>query len=200
MLTLDDALTAGAPRAHRAFPGNVIARLELGAGEPEVEELFAAADLVLDDVYTLDPAPHTFLEPAAAIATWSGSGRCHVVSNAQCPHLSRRLLALILGIDEEQIDYESPAIGGSFGGKEEFLLDAAAALCSRAVGGRPVVLETDRHETTAGSRTRPGGRVRVRTGCTASGRITGRLIEATFACGPYAGIRRGSSRTASPSA
>ena len=187
VLSVEQALAEGAPPAHRGFHDNRFFMLEIGMTADELEEHFAASEHVFDDTYRCDAAAHTFLEPAAAIASWDAGGGCRIVANAQLPYLNLQLVASILGLAPERIDYISPAIGGSFGGKEEFLLDAAAALCSRAVGGRPVVLATDRAETTAGGRTRHAMRVRVRTGCVASGELTARLIEATTECGPYAG-------------
>jgi CO/xanthine dehydrogenase Mo-binding subunit len=187
VLSVEQARADGAPPAHRGFGDNRFFMLEVGMTADELNEHFAASEHVFDDTYLCDAAAHTFLEPAAAIASWDAGGGCRIIANAQLPNLNRRLLASILGLAPERIDYVSPAIGGSFGGKEEFLLDAAAALCSRAVDGRPVVLATDRAETTAGGRTRHAMRVRVRTGCSASGGLTARLIEATAECGPYAG-------------
>jgi putative selenate reductase molybdopterin-binding subunit len=187
VLSVEEALASGAPRAHRAFDGNLIADIEFGAGEIEVLRALDDSEFGFDHTYRYDPAPHSFLEPVAAIAVWSGSGLCEITCNAQLPTVNQRRVAQLLGIDEQDVSYRTPAIGGAFGGKEDVLVDVVAALCSRASGGRPVVVETDRAEMTAALRVRHGTTVRVRTGCAADGRITARLIQATLECGPYAG-------------
>jgi CO/xanthine dehydrogenase Mo-binding subunit len=187
VLSVEEALASRAPRSHRGFDGNLIVELEFGADETEVLTALEDSEFSFDHTYRCDPAPHNFLEPIAAIAVWSGSGPCDITCNAQLPTVNRRLVARLLGIDEQDVSYRTPAIGGAFGGKEDLLVDIVAALCSRASGGQPVVVETDRTEMTAALRVRHGTTVRVRTGCVADGRITARLIEATLECGPYAG-------------
>ncbi len=187
VLSAAEALAEHAPPSHRAFNGNLIAKLEFGVSQSAVSDALNNSQFRFDDTYQYDPAPHNFLEPAAAIAVWSGSGSCEITSNAQLPTINRQLVAHLLGIDEQHVRYHTPAIGGAFGGKEDFLLDVVAALCSRASGGQPVVVETDRAEMSAAHRVRHSTTVRVRTGCAADGRITARLIDATLECGPYAG-------------
>lgn len=187
VLRLDEALGPRAPRSHRDFDGNVLFELGFGPSEAELLHALDGCEHTFDHTYRYDAAPHNFLEPVAAIATWSGSGRCEIVANCQLPSVNRRLVAQLLGIDEQDVVYRTPAIGGAFGGKEDFVVDVVAALCSRAAGGRPVVVETDRAEMSAGLRVRHGTTVRVRTGCTADGRLIARLVEATLECGPYAG-------------
>ncbi|SNY53589.1 molybdopterin cofactor-binding domain-containing protein [Paractinoplanes atraurantiacus] len=188
VLTVDQALDANAPPAHRGFPGdgNVLATLAFGAEADATAAAIAASAHVFDHTYRTAATTHAFLEPIAATAAFDAEGHCRIRSSTQCPAPSLTILAGLLGIAEELIEYEPVVIGGSFGGKEEFLLDAAAALCSRAVGGRPVVLATDRREMTAQFRLRHPASVRVLTGCDRTGRMTARLIEATVEGGPYA--------------
>ncbi|MGR4853514.1 molybdopterin cofactor-binding domain-containing protein [Streptomyces sp. LARHCF252] len=187
VLTVNQARAGGAPPAHRDFAaeGNLLAALAFGVPEEQVEAALAASAHVFDATYHSDATAHAFLEPVAAAAEFTADGRCRVWSNTQCPVLSRGILARLLGLADADVHYESVAIGGSFGGKEEFLVDAVAGLCSRAVGGRAVVVETDRAEMTGAFRLRHPFAVRVVTGCDRAGRITARRIHAVSEGGPY---------------
>ncbi|MFF2045477.1 xanthine dehydrogenase family protein molybdopterin-binding subunit [Kitasatospora sp. NPDC058170] len=181
------ALDPATPAAHRGHPGNELARFAMGCEEADLAQALADSTHVFDHSFRIDAGPHHFLEPVAAIARWDGRGRCLVRSATQCPKLSRPLLARLLGLDQADVEYEPVAVGGSFGGKEEFLLDAVAALCSRAAGGRPVTVETDRREMTGAFRLRHAATVRVVTGVGPDGRILARHVDAVFEGGPYAG-------------
>ncbi|MFG2124492.1 molybdopterin cofactor-binding domain-containing protein [Streptomyces sp. NPDC048710] len=188
VLDVRAARANGAPPAHREFAdsGNLLAELAFGTDEDDVARALAASEHVFDETYRTDATAHAFLEPLASAAEFGPDGTCRVWSNTQCPVLSRDILARILGVAPNDLRYEPVAIGGSFGGKEEFLLDAVAGLCSRAVDGRAVVVETDRKELTAMFRLRHPFSVRVTTGCDATGRITARRIHAVSEGGPYA--------------
>ncbi|MFF2081565.1 xanthine dehydrogenase family protein molybdopterin-binding subunit [Kitasatospora sp. NPDC058162] len=180
------SLDPSSPAAHRDHPGNELARFAMGCDEADLDRALAGSAHVFEHTSRIDAGPHHFLEPVAAVARWD-EGRCLVRSASQCPGLSRALLARLLGVDPADVHYEPVTIGGSFGGKEEFLLDAVAALCSRAAGGRPVTVETDRREMTTAFRVRHAATVRVVTGVDTDGRILARHIDAVFEGGPYAG-------------
>jgi CO/xanthine dehydrogenase Mo-binding subunit len=188
VLSVAAALAPDAPPAHRAFSdsGNVLGEFAFGCSAEEAHQALGLCEHVFTDTYRCDPTTHAFLEPVAAAVEFAHTGTCHVWSNTQCPVPSRGILSRLLEIPEPKISYQEVALGGSFGGKEEFLLEAVAAMCSREVGGHPVVVETDRREMTAEFRLRHAFTVRVVTGSDAEGLIGVRLIHAIVEGGPYA--------------
>lgn len=187
------ALAPGAPAAWRdeepaGDRPNLIFQIETGASADEIDEALATASIVKDETYELSPAPHGFIERPCAGARWAGgSESCTVWSTTQHPYLSAQVLARILGLDPASVSFEPVPVGGGFGGKEEIWLEPAAALLSRAAGGKPVLVEVDRAFVTSRSRCRAGGSVRVRTGVDSTGSIVARHVVVDFDAGANAG-------------
>ncbi|MEO3855725.1 molybdopterin cofactor-binding domain-containing protein [Acrocarpospora sp. B8E8] len=184
VLDVDRALDPAAPPAHLGFPGNLVAELAFGATAEEAEAALAGAPYVFDDTFRLDAGPVGFLEPPAAVAQWI-DGTCHLWSTTQCPQLVGPIVARLVGVGDDRVVLHPVPVGGGFGGKEEMHLEAAAALCSRAVGGRAVSLEASRHQVSR-LRSRHAATVRVRTGVEPEGRFLVRVIDTTFDAGPHA--------------
>jgi xanthine dehydrogenase molybdenum-binding subunit len=76
-------------------------------------------------------------------------------------------------------------MGGTFGGKQEVILEPACALMALD-SGRPIRLVTDRQETIRSTRVRGGAVGRVRTVANQEGLLLHREVEAVFDAGAYA--------------
>jgi CO/xanthine dehydrogenase Mo-binding subunit len=186
VVDLDAARALGAAPTDTRFPSNLVHEVELGSGRAEVEAALAAAPHRFEHTFEVAPVPHGFLEPVAAAAEWRGR-RCHIWSTTQCPYPVRDRLTAILGVGPDDVVLEPVFVGGGFGGKEEVALEPAAALLSKACGGRPVLVELDRAQCTGRFRSRHGGRIRVRSGVDADGRFLARHVEVDLDAGAYDG-------------
>jgi CO/xanthine dehydrogenase Mo-binding subunit/aerobic-type carbon monoxide dehydrogenase small subunit (CoxS/CutS family) len=182
---LDAALAPGAPPVRLGDASNTAVELAVGESAAELAAALAAADSVLTETYELTPGPPAPMERPAALARWD-AGRCWLWSTSQTPQVVRRRVAAVLEVAEDAVECLPVALGGGFGLKEEVFLEPAAALASRLLGGRPVLVEATRAQL-GRLRRRHGGRVTVRTGCAADGTMTARSVEVLLDAGGQVG-------------
>jgi CO/xanthine dehydrogenase Mo-binding subunit/aerobic-type carbon monoxide dehydrogenase small subunit (CoxS/CutS family) len=182
---IDAALAPGAPPARLGGSGNTAFELAIGDSAGVLAAALADADAVVTDTYELTPGPPAPMERCAALARWDG-GRCSLWSTSQTPQVVRRRVADVLEVAEEQVDCLPVAVGGGFGLKEEVFLEPVAAVASRLLGDRPVLVEATR-EQLGRLRRRHGGRVTVTTGCAADGSMTARSVHVLLDAGGEVG-------------
>jgi CO/xanthine dehydrogenase Mo-binding subunit len=151
----------------------------------DVDEGFAAADLVFDDVYDSPAAGAAPLETHVVVAD-ARPDRLTVWSSTQTPHITRRQLALIFGLPLNRVRVIVPALGGGFGAKAYASIEPIAAVLSQVVGA-PVRLHLTREEEFV-TFTKHAMRVRLRTGVTRDGRIVARQATAYYNAGAYASV------------
>jgi CO/xanthine dehydrogenase Mo-binding subunit len=181
-----EALEPDAPRLHDErgdIEGNVAMRWDRDCGD--LDEAMAAADVVVDGVYSSPPAVPAPLETHNVTAAFDGSGRLRVWSPVQMVFMYRKELADCLGLDWRSITVVQPPIGGSFGGKIDIdPHDFIAALLARETG-RPVRIVFDRVDEFAATRTHQPLHVRLRTGATAAGDLRFRDADIVSDNGAY---------------
>lgn len=120
-------------------------------------------------IYSKPYLAHASIGPSCALARFAG-GRLTVWSHTQGPHVLRKQLAQVLGLDESSVDVIHRDGAGCYGhnGADDVALDAA--LVARACG-RPVLLQWSREEELAWSPCGSAMAVRVSAGVDAQGRI-----------------------------
>ena len=86
-----------------------------------IEEGFAAADLVVEGEYRTGHQEQLYIEPNGVIAVPDGdSGGITVYGSMQCPYYVHRALTVLLDLRDEQVRVIQTETGGGFGGKEEY--------------------------------------------------------------------------------
>ncbi len=135
------------------------------------EPAFAAAPVKLDAHYTTPDHSHAMMEPFASIASWNGDELTVWTSN-QMIDWGRGDLAKTLGIPKEKITFQSPYVGGGFGGKLFLRTDAVMAALGAKAAGRPVKVALPRPFIANNTTHRPATRQRIRIGATKDGTIT----------------------------
>lgn len=176
-------------RTSSAVPfGSLVADVAYGQGEDMMEAALAGAPHVFTATYTVEPAPHGFIERPCAAARWAGDGgHLQVWSTTQTPAAVGVELARILSLPPADVIVEPVYVGGGFGGKEEVQLEPAAALLSRAAGGLPVLVEISRSTTNGRFRVRHGATLTLRTGVDDAGVLLAREVVLELDAGAYAG-------------
>jgi CO/xanthine dehydrogenase Mo-binding subunit len=169
---------------HFQADSNVCSTYRVRQGD--VEAGFAAADEILDDVYTVPTIQHGHIEPHAAIAYWEPSGRLIVHSATQNPSVIRTQLADLFRLPESQVRVIVPYVGGGYGAKTYPKLEPIVAALSRKAR-RPVSLVLTREEVFL-TAVRHAATVRIRTGVRADGTLLARSVETTYDTGAYADI------------
>jgi CO/xanthine dehydrogenase Mo-binding subunit len=198
-LDYESALAPAAPPVHVQpwrYPGAVVSasdppnlqsRVRHGSLEA-AERALAASTHTVDRTYRFSPGHQGYLEPQACVASAESEGRIRVWAASKSPYRLRAQVAECLGLDPGLIEVEPVSVGGDFGGKGSPMdVPLCVELARRT--GRPVKLVQRYHEDLTAANPRHGGRIRVRLGCDASGRLTALAAEALFDGGAYAGFK-----------
>jgi carbon-monoxide dehydrogenase large subunit len=143
---VERALADGAPRLYDGWPDNVAGVFEKEIGD--VDAAFAQADLVVSDRFRIQRQFACSLETRGAVAEWDGHrDELTLWTSSQIVHITRDLLAQVLGMPEHRVRVIVPRVGGGFGAKFHFYPEeTAVALAARATG-RPVRWVEDRYES-----------------------------------------------------
>jgi carbon-monoxide dehydrogenase large subunit len=142
------ALAEGTPLVwpDRAWPDNVCATFEKEIGD--VDRAFEEAGVVVTERYRIQRQFACSLEGRGVLAEWDQNvDELTIWTSSQIVHITRDLLAAVLGLPEHRIRVLVPRIGGGFGAKFHFYPEeTAVALAARATG-RPVRWVEDRLES-----------------------------------------------------
>jgi xanthine dehydrogenase YagR molybdenum-binding subunit len=141
----------------------------------DVDAAMAEAPVTVDVTYTTPMEHNNPMEPHTTVAVWQpDSGvRLLLYASTQSAHGVRSTLAPLFGLETDRVRVVSPHVGGGFGSKGmPHAHDVLAALCAKAVPGRPVKLALTRQQmfSLAGHRTPTIQRLRL--GSAADGRLT----------------------------
>jgi len=142
------AMLPGAPLIHpedARFANNINTRVDWNFGD--VEQGFAAADLVREQRFVGNRTHQAPIEPHASLARWEHHGdKLTLWTSTQVPHYVQHMLARTLDIPQGNIRVIRPAVGGGFGVKAETTpLDFCAVLFAKMTC-RPVMMSYDRKE------------------------------------------------------
>jgi CO/xanthine dehydrogenase Mo-binding subunit len=158
---------------------------ELAMESGDVEAALAAADRVIEGTVRTGLQEHIYIECQGMIA-WMEDGTLHALGSMQCPYYVHKALVHAFDLPDERVRVRASAVGGGFGGKEDFpsALAIHAALLARACG-RPVKMIYDRHEDIIGTSKRHPAIIRQRTGVDRDGRLLALDIEIRMDGGAY---------------
>ncbi len=135
-----------------------------------MEEGFKAAEVRLEQTYTIAYIAHAPMEPRAAVAEWQ-DGKLTVWTGTQRPFGMRSYLAEALRVPAEDVRVIVPDTGSCYGGKHTTEAAVEAARLSRAAG-KPVKLIWTREEEFTWAYFRPAGVIEVSSGARKDGTLT----------------------------
>jgi len=182
----EEALERPEPRIHDYGEQGNIHRLqafEFG----DVEAAFASSDHVFEDVFFYEGNTHLPIEQHASVAAVDGEGKLTLWSSTQVPHYIHRALARALQMPAAHIRVIACPNGGGFGGKcdlhnHEIVVSRAALRL-----GRPVKICLTREEVFYMHRGRHPVLMKMRTGVTKEGELTGMHVQTLLDGGGYGG-------------
>jgi len=180
----EDALKNPEPRIHDyGEQGNIHRNQSYEFGD--VEEALAKADHVFEDLFFYQGNTHLPMEEQATLALVEGDGKLLVQSSTQNPHYLHRQLARVLQVPAAKVRVIGTPNGGGFGGKcdpaNHEMVVAKAAL----VLGRPVKIGLTREEVFYQHRGRHPVLMKMRTGVTRDGKLTGMHLQTLLDGGGY---------------
>ena len=124
----------------------------LNVASGDVERALGEADIIVSGEYRTGLQEHIYIECQAMTAWFDEHGTVHAVGSMQCPYYVHKAFVHALGLPDEKVRIAASAVGGGFGGKEDYpsMIGLHAALLARA-SGHPVRLAYDRHEDIIGT-------------------------------------------------
>jgi carbon-monoxide dehydrogenase large subunit len=143
----EEAQHPGAPQLHPEVPGNVMAHVPIRVGDPD--GAFARAAHVVRARLRIGRCSPQPMETRAVVAEPEPIGSregLRVWLTTQSPHTARRILAHLLGMDEDRIRVIAPDVGGGFGAKNRFYPEYVLAARLALELERPVKWVGDRVE------------------------------------------------------
>ena len=180
----EEALASPEPRIHDyGEQGNIHRNQAYEFGD--VGEALAKSDHVFEDLFFYQGNTHLPMEEQATLAAVEGDGKLLVTSSTQNPHYLHRQLARVLQIPGSKVRVVASPNGGGFGGKcdpanhEMVVAKAALAL------GRPVKICLTREEVFYQHRGRHPVLMKLRTGVTKDGKLTGMHLQTLLDGGGY---------------
>jgi 4-hydroxybenzoyl-CoA reductase subunit alpha len=180
----EEALATAEPRIHAYGEQGNIHRLqayEFG----DVGEALARSDHVFEDVFFYQGNTHLPIEQHASVAAPDGEGKLTLWSSTQVPHYIHRALANALQLPPAHVRVIACPNGGGFGGKCDLHNHEIVVSKAAMVLGRPVKICLTREEVFYMHRGRHPVTMRMRTGVTRDGRITGMHTQTLLDGGAY---------------
>jgi aerobic carbon-monoxide dehydrogenase large subunit len=179
IVTLDEALAAGARRVHAAAAHNTL--LDARFATPGVETAFAAADAVIELTFVSRRQAAMPLETRGVVAAFDPpTGRVTLTVSAQMPHLLRTGIADALGIAESELRVVAPEVGGGFGQKMALAPEHVVAVWAARRFACAVAWIEDRLENLTASAHSRDQRLHLRGAFDAGGRLL--ALDADILC------------------
>jgi carbon-monoxide dehydrogenase large subunit len=169
---------------HEELKDNICFKREHDTGG--VDDLFAKADLVVEDTFHFGRHTGVCLEGRAILADYNAAEHSLTVYHAtQAPHMMQDIFSRHLGIPEANVRVIAKDIGGSYGIKVHVYPDEMATAALSVMLRRPVKFLADRLESFLSDIHAREHRARVRLACTKAGEILAFELDDLTAIGPY---------------
>ena len=152
----------------------------------DVEQGFAAADVVIEREFTTATVHQGYIEPQNTTVLWKKDGHVTVWVSTQGPFDIRAQVAEVLQVPIGKVKVIPCEIGGGFGGKFPIYMEPAAAVMSYKTG-HPVKMIMSRAEVFEATGPAPGSYIRCKIGATRDGKITAAHAYMAYEAGAYPG-------------
>ena len=180
----EDSLAYPEPRIHEyGDAGNIHKAVSLRFGD--VDQAFADADRVFEDVFFYQGNTHLPIEQHAAVAARDPDGKLVLWSSTQTPHYVHRALAKALAMPAAHIRVIATPNGGGFGGKSDPFNHEMVVAKAALMLDRPVKICLTREEVFYCHRGRHPVLMQFKTGVKLDGTITGMHVKTLLDGGAY---------------
>ena len=179
-----EAIATPEPRIHDyGDEGNIHKRVSLEFGN--VEQGFAEAVEIFEDVFFYQGSTHLSIEQHAAVAIKDPEGKLTIWSSTQTPHYLHRALAKVLQMPPAHIRVIATPNGGGFGGKSDPFNHEIVVAKAALLLDRPVKICLTREEVFYCHRGRHPVLMKFKTGVKKDGTITGMHLQTLIDGGAY---------------
>lgn len=151
-------------------------------GDPD--SVFEQAEIIVEDRVITPKVHHAAIEPHVCIAVPDHNGKITVLTPCQIIYSVRLTVAKVLGLPFNKVRVIKTPMGGSFGGKQEVILEPLCAYLAIS-SGKPVKIALNRKECIVSTRTRTKVIGVVKTAVDQSGKILARDFRVIADTGAY---------------
>lgn len=151
-----------------------------------VEEAFANANVIVEDEYHIPYIEHAYLEPEGGYVHVDELGVINICYASQNIMRHQRMICKSLGIPYSKVRISVPFMGGGFGGKHAFSIQAYLALVGYLLK-RPVRLVWTREESMVYGGRRHCIKGKAKLALSKDGKITAIKSTLNTPAGPYRG-------------
>ena len=141
--------------------------------------------IVVETSTSTQKVHHAAMETHVCLADFDSSGKLTLWAACQGVFGVRTIVADLLELSYNKVRVIKMPVGGSFGGKQETILEPITAFLAKEVR-RPVKLTLSREETIIATMTRPATTSRIRTQVTKEGILVDCSVETLVDAGAYA--------------
>ena len=181
----DYDLHAAGPYAEN--PGRISGGEAADSAIGDFESAFANAPVKIEAIYTTPYQHQAPMEPHATMAAWEGQ-MLTVHTSAQLTTSPQEGLARTFNIRKEDVRIITRYVGGGFGSKLPFYVDATLAAIGARMLGRPVKVAMTRPQLFHMTTHRTASEQRVRLGADRDGRLTAYGQDALVECARFDGF------------
>jgi CO/xanthine dehydrogenase Mo-binding subunit len=192
-----EAMAEGAPLLHPDFPSYPGGKPFEGAptnaysvavnDRGDIDAGFAAADVMVENTYTVPRQHQAYLEPHSVMVDATGE-TVQVWTCSKAPYDTMKALSIALELSPEQVIFNHSYIGGDFGGKATPAMLPLCYFLSRAAG-RPVRIVNEYIEEFMAANPRHSAVMKLKTGVKRDGTITAHHAQCYVNSGAYAGYK-----------
>lgn len=169
-----------------AYPepnSNIANRTKIRKGD--MNRGWMESDVIIENSISFSQSDHAAMETRAARAEILPGGDVHICTSTQGPFFVREEISRVFNVPIGKVVVSTPLVGGAYGGKTNVHIEHIAYLCSRAVGGRPVELVSEREEDMVNAPVHIGLDASIKLGCTKEGILKAAEILYLFDGGAY---------------
>ena len=181
VMSIEQAIAGDGEAIHGKSNVHKTVALEFG----DTDEALGAAAHVREDTVFFEGNTHLPMEQHAAVAQPAADGKLTLWTSSQTPHYVHRALGKVLEMPMSRIRVIATPNGGGFGGKSDIFSHELVAAKLALVTGRPVKITLTREEVFYAHRGRHPVLMKVKTGFTKDGRITGMQFQSLLDGGGY---------------
>ena len=165
-------------------PGHISDGTPADSSIGDFEAAFAAAPVKIEAVYTTPYQNQAPMEPHATMAVWEGE-MLTVHTSAQLTTSPQEGLARTFNIPKENVRIITRYVGGGFGSKLPFYVDATLAAIGARIVRRPVKVAMTRPQLFHMTTHRTASEQRLRLGADRNGRLTAYGQDALVQCARF---------------
>ncbi|NMA23807.1 MAG: molybdopterin-dependent oxidoreductase, partial [Spirochaetales bacterium] len=177
-----EGLKADAPKIHSG--GNILQDTHITNGD--VEKAFQEADVIVENEYHTTMQMPAYLEVEGGVGVYA-DGHLTLWCASQYPTQDQRQLAAVMNIPEDKIRIVGNPVGGSFGGKDDLIIQAQLAVMALKAG-KPVKIVHSREESCHVGWKRHPMYIYMKTAAKKDGTLLANKVKIVSDTGAYAGL------------